>query len=193
MPSKLRSHVGHIAVFIVVGATAMTERFGAPRPLWGALRLIIAATFAVPGLVALCLALRAAPATAAFPGQSGPIAFESTRDGNFEIYAMDADGENQTNLTNNAAGDFEPAFSPDGTKIAFTSAPRRQRRGLRHGRQRPEPDQPHQQRGDRPRAGLLPRRHQDRLHERPRRQCRGLRHGRQRPEPDQPHRQRRHR
>ena len=34
---------------------------------------------------------------------------------------MDADGSNQTRLTNNQASDFFPSFSPDGSKIAFTS------------------------------------------------------------------------
>ena len=34
---------------------------------------------------------------------------------------MDANGQNQTRLTNNAASDLGPAFSPDGTKIAFMS------------------------------------------------------------------------
>ena len=32
---------------------------------------------------------------------------------------MNRDGTGQTRLTNNAAGDFGPAWSPDGTKIAF--------------------------------------------------------------------------
>jgi len=47
------------------------------------------------------------------------IAFESYRDGDFEIYVMNADGSNQTRLTNN--GGLNPCFSPDGTKIAFVS------------------------------------------------------------------------
>ena len=34
---------------------------------------------------------------------------------------MDADGNNQTRLTMNAAFDAFPEWSPDGTKIAFTS------------------------------------------------------------------------
>jgi len=34
---------------------------------------------------------------------------------------MRQDGSNQTRLTNNAASDFEPAWSPDGSKIAFNS------------------------------------------------------------------------
>ena len=34
---------------------------------------------------------------------------------------MDADGQNQTRLTNDAAFDNSPVLSPDGTKIVFTS------------------------------------------------------------------------
>src|SRR5207302_2193555 len=52
---------------------------------------------------------------------NGKIAFVSDRDGNFEIYVMDADGSNQTRLTNNPAHDGEPAWSPDGAKIVFVS------------------------------------------------------------------------
>ncbi|WP_225990646.1 TolB family protein [Bacillus luti] len=40
------------------------------------------------------------------------IAFSSNRDGNFEIYVMNPDGSNQTNITNNPADDSEPAWSP---------------------------------------------------------------------------------
>ena len=49
------------------------------------------------------------------------IAFYSSRDGNNEIYSMNADGTNQTRITNNAAFDAFPSWSPDGTKIAFLS------------------------------------------------------------------------
>jgi WD40-like Beta Propeller Repeat len=51
----------------------------------------------------------------------GKIVFQSDRDGNNEIYLMNADGSNQTRLTNNPAADTQPALSPDGARIAFAS------------------------------------------------------------------------
>jgi TolB protein len=60
------------------------------------------------------------------------IAFISDRDGDVmaygdvvglvpEVYVMNADGTGQTNLTNNPTADDEPAWSPDGSEIAFRS------------------------------------------------------------------------
>ena len=49
------------------------------------------------------------------------IAFVSKRDGNSEIYVMDADGGNQRRLTNNPAKDNAPSWSPKGRRIAFIS------------------------------------------------------------------------
>ena len=49
------------------------------------------------------------------------VAFVTSRDGDSEIYVMDADGSNQANLTGNAADDQAPAWSPDGSLIAFES------------------------------------------------------------------------
>ena len=47
------------------------------------------------------------------------IAFTSARDGNFEIYVIDADGTNAKRLTKNPARDRWPDWSSAGTKIAF--------------------------------------------------------------------------
>jgi WD40-like Beta Propeller Repeat len=49
------------------------------------------------------------------------IAFDSTRDGNTEIYAVEVDGGNSTRLTDNPAEDWSAAWSPDGSRIAFSS------------------------------------------------------------------------
>jgi Tol biopolymer transport system component len=59
------------------------------------------------------------PAVAAFPGANGKIAFESTRDGNWEIYVMNADGTGQTRVTKNLVYNFSPAWSPDGKWLTF--------------------------------------------------------------------------
>jgi len=60
-------------------------------------------------------------------GNNGPrfspdgrkIAFQSARDGNIEIYVMNADGAEQTRLTNYPGADQFPNWSPDGQKIVF--------------------------------------------------------------------------
>ncbi|MFC2026090.1 DUF5050 domain-containing protein [Chloroflexota bacterium] len=52
---------------------------------------------------------------------SGRISFSSDRDGNNEIYVMNADGTDQKRITNNARSDMEPSWSPDGSRITFCS------------------------------------------------------------------------
>ena len=61
--------------------------------------------------------------SAAWSPDGSKIAFESTRDGNYEIYLMRADGSGITRLTRRASNDYDPAWSPDGTRIAFDSDP----------------------------------------------------------------------
>ena len=49
------------------------------------------------------------------------VAFTTNRDGQNEIYLMNADGTNLVNLTNNPADDQYPAWSIDGQSIAFST------------------------------------------------------------------------
>jgi TolB protein len=50
------------------------------------------------------------------------MVFATNRDGNFEIYRMNSEGDqNPTRITNNSASDSQPSYSPDGTSIVFVS------------------------------------------------------------------------
>ncbi len=49
------------------------------------------------------------------------LAFKTYRDGNWEIYVIDANGTNLINLSNDPSDDEYPKWSPDGSKIAFIS------------------------------------------------------------------------
>jgi uncharacterized repeat protein (TIGR01451 family) len=61
----------------------------------------------------------AAPADAAFPGANGKIAY-TARDGvSYNIWTMNADGSGRTYLAASTEDEREPAFSPDGSRIAY--------------------------------------------------------------------------
>ena len=61
-----------------------------------------------------------APTPTPQPG-ANLIAFETYRDGNAEIYLLDAQSHTLTNLTRHPAEDRAPAWRPDGQAIAFES------------------------------------------------------------------------
>jgi Tol biopolymer transport system component len=48
------------------------------------------------------------------------VAFSSNRNGNYDIYVMDPDGQRLRRLTSSPAQEGEPAWTPDGSRIVYT-------------------------------------------------------------------------
>src|SRR5687768_2837158 len=82
-----------------------------------------------PGILCAGVCAIVAAVSAMFPVGQGTaavppapqIAFASHRDGNWEIYLTDSDGQHQTRLTNLEPQDRFPLWSPDRSQIAFGS------------------------------------------------------------------------
>jgi len=89
----------------------------------------VSATGTVIGLVAGTTTITAtvegksssASVTVAFVDLPSPIAFQSDRAGNYEIYVMTRGGAPLARLTHTTANSGQPSWSPDGAKIAFMS------------------------------------------------------------------------
>lgn len=76
----------------------------------------------LPGLAAALIALvLVAPAPTAQTQESpeGLIAFASDRDGDPEIFVMNADGTDVRQITHNEVADHSPDWAPDGRRIVF--------------------------------------------------------------------------
>ena len=79
--------------------------------------LAILAAFLMMTLAASVVS--AGPSTAVAAERS-PMAFASKRTGNSELYLRDATGT-EVRLTQRSTDEREPALSPDGSKVAYSS------------------------------------------------------------------------
>lgn len=61
------------------------------------------------------------PAATPIGGGGGQIAYASSVSGMPQIWLMDSDGENKTQITNLPDGACQPSWSPDGSRMVFTS------------------------------------------------------------------------
>lgn len=70
-----------------------------------------------------CVAVPTSSALAAFPGQNGRVAFteQQAAGGDEDVITIFPDGTGKLFYADNEVDDFEPAYSPDGKKIAFVS------------------------------------------------------------------------
>lgn len=55
------------------------------------------------------------------PASGGRLAFASNRDGDYELYLAEVDGENLEQLTDNRYLDFDPVWSPDGNRLVYVA------------------------------------------------------------------------
>ena len=73
----------------------------------------------ITGALAVALA-SAGPASAAFPGANGKLAYASQDAVSPNNWVMNADGFGRTYLTSSTEYETDPDFSPDGSRIAYT-------------------------------------------------------------------------
>ena len=79
------------------------------------LAVAAAGLLAAAGLVVI---FYAQPAEANFPGKPGKIAFAGYDGQDYEIYTINPNGGGKKQLTDNSTNDLEPAYSPNGKRIA---------------------------------------------------------------------------
>ncbi len=71
--------------------------------------------------LATLFALLTSAAWADSPQAAAKVLFVSTQAGNAQIYTIDADGKSQSALTHGTTEHTQPAWSPDGRRVAYTA------------------------------------------------------------------------
>jgi TolB protein len=65
----------------------------------------------------------------AFDPSGDRVAFTSNRSGQYDIWVIDANGKNPTQITNNAAPELHPSWSPDGRCLVYCRLTSNENRG----------------------------------------------------------------
>ena len=72
----------------------------------------IAGIYIAPGSDAASSVIQRRAFQPSWSPDGSKVAFTTNRDGNADVYIMDADGSSPANLTNDPGADFDPAWSP---------------------------------------------------------------------------------
>jgi Tol biopolymer transport system component len=113
---------GTAYLFVCLLLTACTVRQGPLTPVSSVAPTFTPVASIAPTDPAPTSSASVEPSRAPLPTSNLPqrIAFTSDRDGDKNIYVMEVDGTNQHRLTDDASGDWSPAWSLDG-RLAFYS------------------------------------------------------------------------
>jgi WD40-like Beta Propeller Repeat len=118
---------------VAIVARVMVDTAGlfSPRPLakgaermaktnhFGALAAAAGTLVAVGLVVLIMMVVEARPAEATFPGNNGRIAFVGQGVLDSHIFTIDPDGSGLDKISTRPFYDSDPAWSPDGKKIAY--------------------------------------------------------------------------
>lgn len=117
---KLTTHNGRLSRIAFVSDRVLPSECSAGSVCWGDQRLwIMNADGTNPRLLTA-----GSGAQPCWSADGTWLVFQTQRDGNGELYAVNADGTNLRNLTQTPnLAEWDPALSPDGTRLAFARAP----------------------------------------------------------------------
>ena len=123
--TKQYSHPRLYLVTVADGSLTPLLR-GAGQPDWASTERIVAvrhrglATFDVDGSNLVLLPNSSSYSSPEWSPDASRIAFTRSVNGSYDVFVVDADGSNRTNLTDSPQVDWSPTWSPDGSTIMWS-------------------------------------------------------------------------